>query len=166
MKKIWDISNPSDPYTMEGEFIPVTIAGVLLGGGKYVITPLDESGHDSENAKEETTCFLFGGFEEWCKKHGIADASKWLDVPENITSVADVLDSVMIGHPSERAIVKSAIEKMSKEDALKWLNERHEKECTSLNDIGKRAKLIANQLRKKIELKKAQLKTEAPNAEN
>lgn len=138
---IYDISNPSDPYTLKADdFATATAAVLLLGRGHYGLT--------SEDGTLEVPLFLLGGSEAWLEEQGFTIPGL---IDGHELEIAQVLDSVLIGTFGARREVESALAKMSPEDGEKWLAERHERKRSSMNDIGAQAKAIAKTLRKKVE---------------
>lgn len=73
---VYEIVNPSDPYTMQGEFRPCAMATILLGKGAYVL--------QDEQGETVVPIMFLGGSEEWSQKtfgqaladvlHGTPDA--------------------------------------------------------------------------------------------
>ncbi len=83
----YEIINPSDSYTIEhSDFLALAAACVLLGNGQYALSPIDHDG-------ERVPMFLFGGFEEWWRKHSPdADLDSYLDA--NKRAIAEAMESV------------------------------------------------------------------------
>ncbi len=136
----YEISNPSDPYTMKSDNgLAAVMACLILGEGHYGLTDRD--------GKQACPIFLFGGAEEWLKNEHATTIKTALDnlKPE----IADALSSVLIGGFADRNEVESATAKMNAEDASKWLEERHDRRRSSMNNIGKRAHALAEMLREK-----------------
>lgn len=136
---IFEITNPSDPYTMQSDSKAAAFVAVaLLGQGYYGLSPLD-SGQFS------VPIALFG---DWDK--GIYDAAeihptsmegvrRWLEVYENREPLATVLDSVRIGGIADRDRSK----------------DEHDSRRSSMNDIGRRAWRMAAQIRAKLKTSEA-----------
>ena len=60
---LYEIVNMSDPYTIEAKSLDVAaVACAILGSGQYQFNPLEEGG-------ETIPFFMFGGQDEWCRKH-------------------------------------------------------------------------------------------------
>lgn len=138
---VYEIINPSDAYTMKSDDpVAACCACLFLGEGRYAL-------RDKEG---ESVCplFILGG-----------DPAAWFRDTFGITlddamaskriAVADALDSVLIGGFAAREEVESAIELMQPEDAEKWMAKRHDDRRSSMNDIGKRAKVLAKFFREK-----------------
>ena len=125
--EVWNISNPSDHYTIVGDFEAVACATLLLGQGGYGLQPLsgDHSG---------LPIFLFGGFDAWAKEQwpteGFGDV-----LTRRRTDIADALDTVLIG---DRALFEKS--------GMTWeaWQDHHR---SSLNDIGTRARKMAQHMR-------------------
>lgn len=114
---IYEIINPSDPYTIESHSLDVAfVACIFLGEGDYAFKPL-------EDGAEEVPLFLFGGSDEWTRKHLNATVEEvcYRVTTEKRAELADCLASCTI-----------------------------KGERSSLNDIGNRAHNIADKLRKGI----------------
>ena len=127
---IWEIHNPSDPYTIKSDsFHVAAVAVAMLGGGAYGI--------------DGTPVLL--GWDEWLKEQKI-EVKNFVEAHRR--EIADALDSVLIGSENARQEAESAIALMPPEKREAWLAERHERERTSMNDIGAKAKKWAAVLRK------------------
>ena len=141
--RLCEISNPSDPYTIEvdDDPRPACAAVLLLGEGHY--------GLHEEGGEDVMPIFLFGGAVEWLAKHGVPDLATY--IAEHLSEIADALDTVMIGKRSERARMERVLAEITsaEEDREKaraaWLDEKQ----TSLNDIGGRAVAMAKRMRDK-----------------
>jgi hypothetical protein len=148
---IFEIINPSDPYTLECDDFKIAAAGVfLLGRGKLGLST--EENHDLHMPP-----FIFATEEqvvEWFKGIGIEQIGPFLD--ENRTKVADALDTVLIGSERNRrtfekvlACITDPIERQKARDTY------HDEKRSSLNDIGAAAWNLARSLRKPREPKEA-----------
>lgn len=126
---VYLIHNPSDRYTIKGPFMPCAIAVAILGEGAYGISG---------------TPILFG-WDEWLDSHGVKDLVEY--VRENKSAVADALETVLIGGIRDREEVERALALMPPRDHASWLEKRHDAKRTSMNNIGARAKKIAERLR-------------------
>lgn len=59
---LFDLINPSDPYTLEADdFEIAAVAVCLLGAGKYPATALGNDAREDNNVPP----FLFGGHDDW-----------------------------------------------------------------------------------------------------
>jgi hypothetical protein len=135
---IYEISNPSDPITIEYDDEKVAIAAILyLGRGKLGLT--DEEGRDV------LPVFLLAGddyIEQWMKEKGIVDDF----VTENKAKIADCLDTAVVGGIMDR---KGIIAAISKEEDYRGAIERwNDVQRTSLNDIAGAAFEMADAIRR------------------
>lgn len=140
--KLYEIINPSDPYTMRAESDQIAAAaGILLGQGRYGV-------HDSED-KDVLPVLLFGGAEEAVKEIlgvEIHELGNFIDA--NSAAIADALDSVLIGHFGDRETYEKGLELIDDEAKRKqWREYWHEERRSSLNYIGKKAWKLAALLR-------------------
>jgi hypothetical protein len=137
---VFEIVNPSDAYTMvSADTVAAAVACLFLGEGRYALE--DEVGG--------TACpiFLFGGAEAWLQEaHGTT-------IEEVMTTkrsaVIAALRSVLIGGRQAREEVDAALSRMSPEAGRQWLSERHDKRRTSMNNIGRRAAVLADAIEAK-----------------
>lgn len=144
MADLWEISNPSDAYTIEGEREVVCAAVLFLGEGAYGLhdadgksaLPIFAFSRDAEAALDAFWRETFG--------HPFAEGMKLR------AGVAAALDTVMIGKPAERARMERVLAAItSPEDRERARAAWHDERRSSLNDIGARAKQIAANLRRK-----------------
>ena len=132
---ICEIVNPSDAYTLRTDnFVNGAVAVAILGNGQY--------GLQGENGERSPVLF---GWDGWFKENHIDDLSQY--VREHANEIADILDTVLIGHEYDRREVESALAKMSAEDGRQWLEQRHDCRRSSMNDIGGYAAKLAKSLR-------------------
>jgi len=137
-----EIANPSDPYTVKGERDVLCCVGLMLGRGQY---PLND-----ENGETILPFFWSGGdaAQFFLDKFGVA-LDKFLD--DEDYRVADCLDTVLIGSFGDRKDVEAALELMDPADQVGWLDKRHDRKRSSMNDIGAYAWSMATAIRNKIE---------------
>lgn len=132
---VYELINPSDPYTFEAPNIEVAGAAVCLlstgFGAKRLSGEVDES-----------TPVLFG-WEEWFKSHGID--STWLN--EHGAAVADALDSFLIGDAATRSDTMDMLAQLSEDKRDAWRSRRQDRHRSSMNDIGEAAYAMAKRLR-------------------
>lgn len=127
--KLFELINPSDPYTFEAPDLAVAGALVcILGEGMYGAEPLHE-------ADGSVPMFPIDGHEEWFEALG---ASFEDTIRGRKAEIAEAMDSLLIGTFSDRA--EFAVSGMS------W-HEWHDSRRSSINDIGKRAKHFAKAMR-------------------
>lgn len=136
--KLYDLSNPSDPYTFYAPSIEIAGVCVVLINSGYGATPIDGNGESSP---------IMFGWDEWFSAKGIDE--KWID--KNKIAIADALDSFLIGTEKDRKDVESHIELLSEDAKKEWLDKQQDKIRGSLNKIGEKAYGIARQLRKQVE---------------
>lgn len=133
---LYEIVNPSDAYTMASEFPQAAeIASLFLGQGAY---PL--------NARDGTKLggfYAFGGDPEKDikEKYGTT-IGEYLE--SNWSDVVAALRSVEIGSFSDRDTVDDARSKMNPEDFTAWNDKRTDKQRSSMNNIGKRSRQLAD----------------------
>jgi hypothetical protein len=136
---IYEIINPSDPYTIEGDLLTACIATAILGNGKYALQSADGS--------ETMPILMFDPAGEWFETAFGAPFGALLEkTPPDV--LATCFDSVLCCTLRERSAYEDAlalIEDEGKRRQLreKWLDERR----SSLNNIGGRAYAIAASLR-------------------
>ena len=137
---LYEIANPSDAYTIEGELLPCAIATLLVGEGAY--------GLKTEDGDTAAPIFLFGGHEEWLKKRGVDDLPTYLENAEHRAEVATALETMLFGSFADRKRVERVLGCVSsEEDRAKVRAAWHDERRSSMNDIGRRAALYAKWLR-------------------
>lgn len=130
----WEISNPSDHYTMLAPSFEVAVlACLMLGHGHYGL----DAGPG--NASEDSLpIFLFGGFDEWWAGHSPEES-----LPDALTrleaEVAKALGTVLIG---DRAEFEAS--------GLSW-GDWHDRKRTSMNNIGQRARTMSEKMLERLE---------------
>lgn len=136
---VYELVNFSDPYTLKSAHLDAaTLACLFLGNGKYVLK--DRTGN-------HMLPFFFGpGAKEWFKGQFGSTIEVWMAEKSNLRNLISALRSVLIGSISDREEFELAVAKMSESDAKKFEAKRHEKRCSSLNDIGSYAKSLAESL--------------------
>lgn len=137
---IWEIVNMSDPYTILCDDHEVAaLACLMLGEGHYAFREVQGG--------REVPIFLFGGAQEWFTeqfKRSLSDSLK-----SNALALADALDSVMIGRPSERQAYELALAHIpTPEGRATYRAAVLDEQRSSLNNIGQRAWNLAARLRK------------------
>jgi len=136
---IFEIINPSDPYTMETEdWEAACIATVLLGSGQYA---LHEVG-----GERSMPIFIFGGADEWFKEQFGCTFEESLHRVDN-PRVGAVLDTVLTCKATERQDFKDAIALIDDPAKREQYREKwHDRRRSSMNDIGERAWSYAKRL--------------------
>lgn len=131
--KLYELINPSDPYTFYAPSIEVAgVCAALLStsfGAKSV-------------GDDESTPVLFG-WQEWLDERGIN--MDWID--EHREEIAAAFDSFLIGDAAKRADVESMLKMLPEERRVEWRNERQDRQRTSLSQIGEAAYVNAAKLR-------------------
>jgi hypothetical protein len=140
---LYEIINPSDPYTFNADDVAIARFVVLaLGSGQY--DGEDEQGNsigammlfmDEDETKAKLNEF-FGG-------HGLA-----VFRDQHREEIIAALESVMIYNRSERAAYDEAVKIMTPDQVAEYRLKVHDKNRSSLNDIGSRAWKYAADLRK------------------
>jgi predicted aminopeptidase len=137
---LYEIANPSDAYTIEGELLPCAIATLLVGEGAYGLKTVD--------GETAAPIFLFGGHEEWLKERGVDDMPTYLENPEHRAEVAAALETVLIGDFADRKRMERVLACVTSDDErTKAKAAWHDERRSSMNDIGRRAALYAKRLR-------------------
>ncbi len=139
---IYEIINPSDPYTIEAERYDIAFISVLhLGTGAYGLEPTSEGKPSPLLAfsNEETIISCVQ------KVLGMS-SSDFID--QHREDIANCLDSVVIGSVRDREDYYTALKLITDTDKRKewqdqWLNKRR----SSLNNIAKRAYGMAKDIR-------------------
>lgn len=133
---IYELINPSDPYTFEAGSIEVAgVAAATLSTGFGA----QEVGCEDEG---ESTPVMFG-WDEWLKEHGID--SDW--IAAHRTEIADALDSFLIGNPADRQDVEDMLAELPPDKQESWKARRQDRHRTSMNQIGESATNLARRLR-------------------
>src|SRR5579863_2871519 len=135
---LYEIINPSDPYTIEADSLAVAfVACVFLGSGQYAFKALDTDGVD-------IPLFLFGNTEEWCHDHLGESFKSVIDrvttEPAKRGELERCLDSCLIGHEEDRKTYQAGLDLI--DDPAKrerWRLRWHDDRLSSMHDIGTRA---------------------------
>lgn len=133
--KLYELVNPSDPYTFRAPNIQVAGAAVALLSTSFGATCL-------EDGDDETTPILFG-WKEWCDSHGID--GPWIKAHKE--EIADALDSFLIGGKNERADVETMLAELPEEKREEWRAKRQDRHRSSMNRIGEAAYRLAKRIR-------------------
>ncbi len=141
---IWELINPSDPYTFEADDEAVAaFVCLILGRGAY---GLDGETEETENF---VPLFILGGNPiEWFEeRYDVAFSDMLKDL-----RVADALDSMLVCGRRDRQSFKDAIKYIDDPEKIKaYRDEFHDKRRGSLNDIGGHAYDLAAKFRAIIE---------------
>lgn len=138
---LYEIINPSDPYTMEtDDREAASLACLLLGSGRYALRSIGGDGWS-------TPLFIFGGSEEWWAKefgYPLTEAVERVGRER----IATALETVLIGDADDRTRMTDAmsfIDDPAKRQAFR--DQQHDRARTSINNIGGRAYRMADSLR-------------------
>lgn len=145
---IFEIINPSDPYTMETDSKEAACVACLFLSAGFGLRSEDGSfawpimfcGCDPD----ATFTDLFGvAMLDWIGEHRAL--------------IAEALDSVLVGSIGDRATVKALLDGMqaTEEQRTKFLGAWHDQQRTSMNDIGAAAKRMAAKIRDRLQLERA-----------
>jgi hypothetical protein len=139
---IFNIVNPSDKYTLEtDDFETACIVAIFLGNGMYSLEQLDG---DLEMQ------FFFGDPSGWFQEvfGNSFEVSVKRCLTEKQTKLIEALDSVLIG---DRKMYYEGLALIDNEEKRKeWRMKWHDRNRSSMNDIGGRAWAIAEKLRRKL----------------
>lgn len=139
--RLWEIVNPSDPYTFRAaDFLTAVAVVTLLGQGKYGLKCCDGT------EPRQLPFLMFGGGEEWLKEN-YGDFGEWMKA--HADELAAALDSVMSFRVSERRAFDAAMQRLPESERDAYRDEVHDRNRTSLNDIGARAWDLAKWLRER-----------------
>ena len=136
--KLYELINPSDPYTFRAPSIEVAGAAVLQLSSNFGARCVEP------NQERRSTPVIFG-WDEWLDEHGIDRT--WIEA--HITEIADALDSFLIGGANDRADVESMLAMLPEEKRQEWRDQRQDRHRSSLNQIGEHAYALARQLRER-----------------
>lgn len=142
MTALWNIVNPSDPYTLRTDDFEAAAAAILmLGEGHVGLTELDVE------TPRRLPMFAYGAADNlepwWIETFGHAPTLDGLEI-----RMADALDTVVIGRHCDRLDFEAAIAAIDdpgkrKTFAAAW----HDRHRTSMNDIGMACRAYAEKLR-------------------
>lgn len=141
----YEISNPSDPYTFVAESHEVAALVIFILGPAYGAKPEDDEA-------ESVPIFLFGGATEWYTEQFSRTPQEGLDALED--DVATALESVMLGHFSDRRRYSAALEAIDDPEKRKAFMAEWQDEHSSLNNIGTRCHAYAHAIRAAKEAEK------------
>lgn len=131
---LYELVNPSDPYTFHAPSIEVAGVCAVLLSPAYGAIPVNGDG--------EGTPVLFG-WGEWLEERGVN--SEWID--EHRNEIADAYDSFLIGDAAEREDAESMLEMLPEEKRQEWRDQRQDRRRSSMSQIGEAAYAKAKQLR-------------------
>lgn len=134
--KLYELANPSDPYTFYAPSVEVAGMAAALLSTRFGATPVDGEG--------ESSPVLFG-WDEWMNEKGID--SDWIEA--HSAEIADALDSFLIGDAAKRADVESMLDMLPDDKKQEWRDQRQDRHRSSLSQIGEAAYQLAERLRNK-----------------
>lgn len=139
---LYELINPSDPYTFRArDLLTAGVVACQLSTG-FGARCCDGSSDDS-------TPVLFG-WSEWLDAHGLD--STWQENPDNLDAAAEAYESFLIGSPAVRADVESMLAMLPDAAARKkFIDDRQERQRSSMNEIGESAYKLAALLRLKAQ---------------
>lgn len=148
---LFNVVNPSDPYTMDApDLMSAAVAVCLIGEGKYGLTQIDAV--DGEQPKI-VPVFLLTSHEDWFTEHfgqGFADTLTVATSAEHMPNLIKALDSLVYGHQEDRAEFLRQLQAQppaEREDfRLRWQAERR----TSTAQIAEHAWGMAAYFRKQL----------------
>jgi hypothetical protein len=132
---IYNIINPSDPYTMEADDeVVACAAGLILGEGRYALRRADDE-------QQVLPIFIGGGGIDWFVEKAGCSFADFLNAKGG--EIGKALKSVRIGSPEARIHVQSV--------------EDHDKRRSSMNDIGRYAWSVGEALIASAEARKGEV---------
>ena len=134
----YELYNPSDPYTFIAESKEVAALTVFLLGTQY------GAGTKYYEKELRIPIFLTGGAVEWYKEEFGRTPDEGLE--ELKIQVSHALDSFMLGGFEKRALYNAALEAIDDPEKKETFKEKWQNECTSLNNIGRRAHRMAKMI--------------------
>lgn len=138
---LYDLINPSDPYTLESDsFAAACVAACLIGSGQYGLKP--RSGSD-----DEMPLFLFGGHNEWFVEHFGTNFADTLQAI-GLDAIADVLDTLLVGGMGERTLFQTTVQFVDDPARRAQLRRQFNRsKAGSINDIAGRADQLSREIR-------------------
>lgn len=134
---ICKLINPSDAYTLKTDNFAAAAFGVaIVFGGQYGL-----------KCETNQTPVLFG-WDQWIKDNCEGDDY----FQHNADAICDALDSILIGDENDRIQYESKIANMTESEKEAYHSEYHDKNRSSMNDIGQRCKTLAKQIREKYKV--------------
>lgn len=139
----WEIVNPSDPYTMDGDDHDVVATVVVfLGQGRYAAQEV--------NGSRFVPMMLFGVDDAWSTAtFGCAVADLLARTVETKrAAVVAAFESVVIASAHERAMFDEGMRLIDDPaERERWRTTWNERRRSSMNNIGKRAQQLADTFR-------------------
>jgi hypothetical protein len=141
---LYEIVNPSDPYTFEAPTFEIAaVAIVLLAEGQLGVKPV---GDDPEDARE-LPLLLFDSDGKWFEENlfPLEKIGDFLD--KHSEEIAAALDSVVIGGELDRSLFLTALARQEDDTKEAYRVAWHNKKRSSINDIGRSAWEMAKGIR-------------------
>lgn len=133
---IYELINPSDPYTFKADTYEIAALTTLCMGVSYGAKP--------QTGDNEVPVLLFGDPEKWYKKNFNRTVEEGLKA--NWEKVAEALSSMLYGDFDDRSVYESAMEAITDEDKQKAFSESRHNRQSSLNDIGSYARQLGKSM--------------------
>jgi hypothetical protein len=139
---IYEIINPSDPYTIDGPLKTCAVAVTYLGHGHYALR--DDKG------KVALPVFIFGGVGDLNDffQETFGESFKDADASITTTELADVMNSVLIGRIRDRAEILDHINSVPEDQREVKRSFILDQRRSSMNNIGQAAWNYAVELRR------------------
>ncbi len=132
---LFDLVNMSDQYTFHADSLEcAALVTILLGSGQYSAKQLD--------GDAKVPFFMFGGTDEWfSEKFGrTLEQSVDLHKGARLADLVGSLESVLIG---DRQEYERTLPLIAAEKREEWIAGWHDRHRSSMNDIGGRARRLA-----------------------
>ena len=125
MTTIFEISNPSDKYTVEAEDWPVAcVSCLIIGKGNYGLREID--------GDHKMPIFLLAGFDEWVEAEFEMTAQEFVGSVDKM-DVAACLNSIVVG---DRAAYMKGLGDKTGEEADAFWEVWDDLHRSSLNNMG------------------------------
>lgn len=138
---VYELINPSDPYTFECSSREVAALTVSALSPMY--------GAKAENEEDEIPIFIFwgnDGYEKWYEESFGRTVEEGVNALYN--EIADCLDSFVLGNTSDRERFSAAVEAITDADKLRAFKTKWQDSRSSMNDIGGTAYALAEKMKK------------------
>lgn len=139
---VYEISNPSDCYTISGDLKTCCVAVVYLGRGRM--------GLKDETGKTVFPIFMLGGMTDLDDffRESFRESFKDADQSIPFETLAQAFDSVLIGNFQDRGLITDLLALIPEDKREEKRIEIHDQRRTSMTDIGRACWDYAAQLRK------------------
>lgn len=129
---LYDLINPSDPYTLRTEFFEIAAqVCILLSEGQYGLKPLEPGG-------EDVPIFLFTDPDPWFIEHFGRSLNDSLShvLANQGPALAAAFRSVVLGSPHDREEFEASLKGLEPQHHERFRKEWDQKRRSSLNNIG------------------------------